>query len=45
MTGSDYQRIEQELQQTMLMNAHSRVTGLQAGQGWSTGPLGKCHHI
>ncbi|CAH0551837.1 unnamed protein product [Brassicogethes aeneus] len=39
MTGSDFQRIEQELQQTIFTNANSKITGLQGAQGWSTAPL------
>lgn len=39
MTGIDYQRVEQELQQQIQPLSSLPLGGLQA-HGWSTGPLG-----
>lgn len=40
MTELDYQRIEQELQQTLNPLSNYKGAGLQGAHGWSTAPLG-----
>lgn len=41
MTDIDYQRIEQELQQTLHPFSNVKGSSLQGTHGWSTAPLGK----
>lgn len=41
MTDSDYQRIEQELQQSLHPLSTFQAPGLQGVRGWSTAALGK----
>lgn len=40
MTGLDYQRVEQELQQQIQPLTDLNITGLRSGRGWSVSALG-----